>query len=147
MRIAMLLIGLFFGTGLGFLLAGGLPPSDHDHGGHTDDSHAHDSLTPWTGPTITPIIHASREDGGGVNLAMTFPGFNFSPEQVNGPVNSGTGHAHIYVNGHKVARAYSGDMHLTEVPSNATIRVTLNANDHTGWAIDNSPLAWEVTVP
>jgi len=51
------------------------------------------------------------------------------------------------VNGEKVMRAYGAWVHLPDVPNGATIRVTLNANDHSGWAVDGLPLAAEVTAP
>ena len=85
--------------------------------------------------------------GSAQNLHIMTTGFVFAPEQVNGPVTPGTGHAHIYVNGTKIARAYSAWFHLGDLPAGATIRVTLNANDHSHWAVDGTPLIEEITAP
>ena len=74
-------------------------------------------------------------------------GFIFAPEEANGPNRTGTGHAHVYVNGEKIMRAYGAWVHLADVPANAVIRVTLNANDHSGWGLDGQPIAAEITSP
>jgi hypothetical protein len=141
--ILLFVIGLIFGATGGFLVAeSGRGDHSHDHSAHN-----HDALTPWTGPDMIPDIQIAREKGTGANISMSFPGFTFAPDQVNGPVTAGTGHAHIYVNGVKVARAYSGDFHLADVPPDAIVHITLNANDHSEWAMDGVPLAWDIPVP
>jgi hypothetical protein len=82
-----------------------------------------------------------------LNLHILTEGFVFAPEQVNGPTSQGVGHAHVYVNGEKIMRAYSAWVHLTDVPAGATVRVTLNANDHSGWAFEGDPIAAEAIAP
>jgi len=85
--------------------------------------------------------------GADMNLHIMAPGFRFAPEEVNGAVTPAAGHAHIYINGMKVGRAYGPYMLLSNLESGDVVRVTLNANDHTAWAVDGQPLAAETTVP
>ncbi|MEJ6396920.1 hypothetical protein [Yoonia sp. 208BN28-4] len=146
--LLLFLIGLFLGGGIGLLAGGSLEMEGHahDHSGHSDMDHDHSALTPW--PTDTPapdLSIALLEDGPtSRNLHIMADGFDWTPEAVNGPVTGG-GHAHVYVNGEKVARAYGPWVHLTDFPTEGpvTVRVTLNANDHSGWSLDGVPLATE----
>ena len=150
-----LIIGLFFGTGLGFLVAAstGAELAGHDHGGkavhdhtahdHGDGTHdaAHDTLTEAgiPAPELTLMLHPDGAQSRNLHIGIT--NFEFAPEAVNGPHVPGQGHAHIYVNGVKVARAYGPWMQLDALPKGEhTIRVTLNANDHTQLAVDGEPI-------
>lgn len=122
------------------------------HHGHGDDTtkaaghHDHGKMTAWEGTAPQLALELTPDMGTNLNLHITADGFTFAPEQVNGPVTTGTGHAHVYVNGTKVARAYGPWMHLENVPEGAVIRVTLNANDHSAWAVDGTILMAEVTA-
>jgi hypothetical protein len=82
-----------------------------------------------------------------MNLHIMVQGFTFAPELVNGPITPAAGHAHVYVNGEKVARAYGPYLLLSGVETGDVVRVTLNANDHTTWGLDGMPLAAETIVP
>lgn len=147
--LILFVIGIAFGTAGGFLAAGGLGDTAHahDHAGHADASHDHDSLTPWDGPAPELQLDLTPDTGSALNLHILTSGFAFTPEAVNGSPLPGTGHAHVYVNGVKVARAYGPYMHLPDVPHGAVIRVTLNANDHTVWGLSGQPIATEVAAP
>lgn len=147
--LLLFVIGLIFGTTGGFLVAGGMGESshDHDHAGHSDAAHDHSALTPWDGDEPRLDLILLPDMGSNLNMHILTEGFVFAPEQVNGPNTQGTGHAHVYVNGEKALRAYSAWVHLTDVPEGATVRVTLNANDHTGWAFNGEPIAAEATAP
>ncbi len=145
--VSLLLIGLVFGTGLGVLLAAGSgmmlqqnmvhDHSAHDHGGGMD----HSRLTDVTGtaPSLEITLHPDGPQSR--NLHIQTSNFAFSPEGVNGPHVPGEGHAHIYINNVKVARAYSPWMQLQALPQGTHIvRVTLNANDHSQLAVDGAPI-------
>jgi len=158
MRPLMLfIIGIVFGTAGGFLLSGGLEASGmgHDHADHDEAaahdhaSHDHAALAEWPANIDAPQIALTAwpDGGGAVNLRIDAPGFAFTPEEVNGENSPGTGHAHVYVDGVKVARVYGAYVHLPEVPTGSVIRVTLNANDHSEWAIAGAPLAHETIAP
>lgn len=149
--LALFLIGIVFGVAGGFILAGGTQgmSTAHDHMGHADGEHAHDpdALTAWDGAAPSLMLHLSPDMGADMNLHIMAPGFRFAPEEVNGAVTPAAGHAHVYINGMKVGRAYSPYMLLSNLESGDVVRVTLNANDHTAWAVDGQPLAAETTVP
>lgn len=148
MRLLLLfVIGLIFGFGGGFLAGGGLGETGHhhDHAGHAHDAHDHDDLLEWTGPAPTIQLGLKADTGNALNLLIDVAGFTFTPERVNQESQAGTGHAHVYVNGDKIGRAYGKWFLVPLVLPGDVIRVTLNADDHSQWAKDGSPLAAEIT--
>jgi hypothetical protein len=148
--LVLFIIGLAFGSAFGILISGHVAMPAHDHAGHSDAMHDHDALTAWPADTPSPHLMLKLHPDGPTsrNLQIITHGFTWTPEEVNGPITPG-GHAHVYVNGEKISRAYGEWLHLAQIPEQGpiTIRVTLNANDHTGWSIDGQPLAAEITVP
>lgn len=143
--LILFVIGIVFGTGLGFIL--GTPMEGHDHAGHSDTGHDHSALTEWTTPPPSFALVVTDDIGDAKNMFIDVAGFSFTPETVNAAPIAGTGHAHIYVDGVKTVRAYAPWVHLSDAPSGSVVRVTLNANDHTGWAIEGQPIVAEITVP
>lgn len=147
--LLLFVIGLVLGTGIGFLASGNLALTGHDHAGHADDTHDHSTLTPWTGdPTALSLAIEVLPDGPtSRNLRIITNGFAWTPDQTGGPVTAG-GHAHVYVNGEKVARAYGEWLHLDNFPAEGptTVYVTFNANDHSVWSLDGQPIALEAVV-
>lgn len=89
------------------------------------------------------------DEHGGWNLQLETERFTFTPEQVNGEARGGQGHAHVYVDGEKFSRVYSEWYFL---PAEAVgegeheLTMTLNADDHTVWAVDGEPVAATATV-
>lgn len=86
---------------------------------------------------------------GGWNVRINTDGFEFTPDEVNGDAAGGQGHAHIYVDDAKFARVYSEYYHLpaSAVPEGEhTVMVTLNADDHSSWAVDGEAIAASATV-
>jgi hypothetical protein len=145
--LLLFLIGIAFGGTGGFLASGGLSESSHDHAGHNEPGHGDGDLTAWNGQAPEMTLRLLPDMGNDLNLQIVTDGFTFTPNAVNGPVSAGSGHAHVYVNDEKVARAYSPYVHLKNVPEGATIRVTLNANDHSRWGLNGQPIATEATAP
>jgi hypothetical protein len=144
--LLLFVIGLAFGAAGGFIGAGGMGPSSHDHAGHSDAGHDHSAMLAWDGPVPTLDLSLTP-DGSGVNLMIDVTGFRFAPAAVNGPATPGEGHAHIYVNGEKVRRIYAPFAHLEMVQPGDVIRVTLNANSHEGYMGTDGPLVAEITAP
>ncbi|MFT4914355.1 MAG: hypothetical protein ACI85V_000128 [bacterium] len=144
--LALFIIGLTFGFGGGFLVAGGMGPSSHDHAGHGDTDHDMSMLVPWEGPAPDLSLEVTQELGDFVNLHIIADGFTFTPETVNLDPTPGTGHAHIYVDGIKIARVYGPWFHVENVAPGQTIRVTLNADNHALWGIDDHPIVAEIIV-
>lgn len=155
-----LIIGLFFGTGLGFLLAAstGARLEGHAHGDGVHDHSAHDHgdgagghdhsrLTEAEGlaPGLRIAVHPDGPQSRNLEIAVT--NFIFDPQAVNGPHVPGRGHAHIYVNGVKIARTYAPWFHLQALPRGThEVRVTLNANDHSQLAVGGEPVEATGTV-
>ena len=60
---------------------------------------------------------------------------------------AGEGHAHVYVNGAKIARHYGPWMHIAAMPKGKnTVMVSLNSNDHRTLAVGDKPLMSSVSV-
>ncbi|MFU8825273.1 MAG: hypothetical protein ACNA7N_13620, partial [Yoonia sp.] len=64
----------------------------------------------------------------GWNVTITTMNFTFTPEMVNSDNVDNTGHAHLYVNGMKLARLYGPHFHLHDLPEGEhEISVTLSS--------------------
>lgn len=146
---ALLLIGFAFGGGLGFVLASderaeNAPPA-MDHSQHM---HAHgQGLVIEPGPAApTLALEVTADPVAGWNLRLATTGFVFAAERAGETHVPGEGHAHIYVNGLKVARAYGNWFHLESLPSGLVeIEVTLNSNDHRALMVGDVPLSATVS--
>ena len=158
-NLLLLVIGLFFGTGAGFLLGQQVEAPEghaHDHAAHGEahDDHgptmAHDHSGLVEGPAASVAVTALPDGPGALNLHIVPTGMTFAPEAVNKPHADGQGHAHVYVNGVKEARVYGEWVHLSGLPSGpATLRVTLNANSHEQLAHDGQAIetVQEIVIP
>lgn len=149
-QFMLLFIGLFFGIGIGFVIAlsSGAELEGHAHGedGHEmADGMAHDHaehdhstlLENGDGPAPSVDIALIEDTAAGWNLQVMTENFAFAPTAVNQEHVPNTGHAHVYVNGQKLARIYGPWMHIGELPSGeVTVSVTLNANTHSPLAVD-----------
>ena len=90
---------------------------------------------------VSVKVGAVAEDEGGVNLFFLTRGWTWSPENVGNPHVPGEGHAHIYVDGVKVGRAYGPYHYLSGLESGERhIRVTLNSNDHSDLIFEGQPV-------
>lgn len=155
--LALFAIGLVFGGGVGFVIAAGAgvtldghdhaaqgAPADaatagHDHGAPV--SLASGAQAPSVRVTLTP------DPVSGWNLHAPTSNFAFAPEKAGAAHVPGEGHAHVYVDGDKIARLYSPWMHLGALPEGATVEVTLNSNDHRPLEVDGKPVAASTAVP
>lgn len=159
--LILFVIGLFFGAGGGYLLAPGTQAglSGHDHadpaahapgmahaGGGTQAGMDHDLLQ-VTGPAPGLSLTLHPDAPGAVNLEILTTGFRFAPERVNGPAAPGEGHAHVYLDGVKIARVYGPWFQITGLEGGEEVRVTLNANSHQMLADGGAPIAAVATVP
>lgn len=167
--LALFVIGLIFGGGIGFVTAAGygvtLDGHDHSdpaahqthvasaqtkdgHSGHKMAGHDHDELVSVASGADAPAltISVTPDPASGYNLHLMTENFTFAPEHASQDHVPGEGHAHVYVNGEKIGRLYGGWMHLSALPADALVEVTLNTNDHRMLAVDNQPLKAAVTV-
>lgn len=85
------------------------------------------------------VIRLSRDEKSGFNLAIDAENFELEPpEQANdtdGHVLEG--HAHIYINGEKIYRAYGRHIHLPGTlfkPGINQVMVSLNDHAHNTWS-------------
>lgn len=98
-------------------------------------------------PTLNHIVYPDKKDG--YNIQILTQNFSFTPAKVNNDSVDNQGHAHLYINGEKIARLYS---HWYHIPSSMLetgmnyISITLNANDHSEWAVDDVPISSTVRV-
>ncbi len=141
--LALLAIGLLFGGGIGFLTAtaNGVALEGHSHDtpdGHGAEvpmqmEHSHTSMVDVSAEGDAPTLEIAviKDLKSGWNLHLMTANFRFAPEHASQPHVAGEGHAHVYVNGAKVARLYGPWMHLSTLPEgDAKIEVVLNSNDH-----------------
>lgn len=92
-------------------------------------------------------IEVVEDPVGGFNLYVVIENFEFAPELVNQDHAPGKGHAHIYVDGVKIARLYGPAYHIEHLsPGERHIAVTLNANDHRQYAIDQIKIVKEISI-
>ena len=165
--LVLFAIGLIFGGGIGFVVAAGngVTFDGHDHAtGHdvhnvlpasTDYSaghaagHNHDTMVSLPAGPGAPALEISLEPDpvSGWNLHIVTDNFTFAPDRAGLAHTPGEGHAHVYVNGEKVARVYGPWFHLPALPEGRSlVEVTLNANDHSALAVDGKALKASVTV-
>lgn len=101
-----------------------------------------------TGQAPTVELNIAEDASSGWNLHVVTENFEFAPERLD-EVNSQEGHAHLFLNGKKMARLYGPWFHLpaSEVPvGEQELTVVLNANDHTGWAADGEAVVASTTI-
>ncbi|MFC5586133.1 hypothetical protein ACFPOD_13525 [Nitratireductor kimnyeongensis] len=93
-------------------------------------------------PSVTHLMFPDVMDG--YNVQILPVNFAFTPADINREVQDNEGHAHIYVNGMKISRVYGQWFHLPAKllkPGLNEVTVTLNANDHSEWALDGVPIS------
>ena len=159
--IAMLCIGLIFGGGIGFTIAAGngitldghdhADPSHHQQTASMDakTEHQHGEMLILKSDEQSPSIEISARPDvvSGWNLNIKTSNFRFAPENASSAHVAGEGHAHIYINGVKIARVYGSWFHIDQLKTGMnTVTVTLNTNDHREIAVDGKPLSASVMI-
>ncbi|MCB1233787.1 MAG: hypothetical protein KDM91_01795 [Verrucomicrobiae bacterium] len=90
-------------------------------------------------PRLAIAFH--KDSVTGWNLELIAENFEFTPAAAGGDPAPGQGHAHLYVDGEKVARLYGPWYHLRDLaPGRHTISVTLNANNHAALTVKGRPV-------
>lgn len=124
----------------------------HDMG-HADvhdasGAHSHEPIelgTTDSVPTVSLVV--LKDPVGGWNAHVSTTNFRFAPEHASLNHISGEGHAHLYVDGQKIARLYSEWFHIASLSAGThKITVSLNANDHAPFVVNGQPLEASVTV-
>jgi hypothetical protein len=102
-------------------------------------NHAMIEIAADNAPTVT--LRATPDTKSGYNLNIETTNYTFTPENAGGSAVANTGHAHLYVNDEKVSRVYGNWVHLDAKhlkPGANKIEVTLNADDHSEWAVNGA---------
>jgi len=159
-----LLVG-YFGHGLGHKY--GILP-DHDHHGHGSNKHAStetetmdmDEMVMMDMPEpieVNPdepipnieIIDSFQGMMGEYTFRINIENFAFTPESVDGNATPRTGHGHIYVNDQQAGRVYGEWIYVPGTYFEAgrnKVTVSLNANNHAFWTINDSVIEDTVFV-
>ncbi len=112
----------------------------HGEGGH------HEGAIEATS-AMSVAVEVSIDSVSGVNVQIIPEGFAFNPESLNMGHVDGEGHAHVYVDGVKITRAYTPWVHLEGIaPGERKFRVTLNANSHEGYAYSGEKVEATTTI-
>lgn len=168
--LPLFLIGLLFGGAIGFSIAAGngYTFDDHDHSdasqhaplmidhskmnhGAGDHAMMHEALLEVAtedAPILSILI--TPDPVAGHNLHVMVENFVFSPQNAGHQHVAGEGHAHVYVNGKKLARLYGNWMHLDALPKgDVTVEVTLNSNNHRPLALQGQTISAreKLTIP
>jgi len=73
----------------------------------------------------------------GWNLQIVTDNWQWAPGDAGSEAAANQGHAHLFINGEKATRIYGDWFYLSDklVESGDEVSVTLNANDHSTWAV------------
>jgi hypothetical protein len=157
---ALAAIILFFGLGVGFVIGAN---SDADLGGHDHNNpndHAvsssatnahsagtHDQKVQAEQPLPDVSVALIPDGPGAWNMRLDVDNFVFTPEMADQHHVAGTGHAHVFINGLKLARVYGPWFHLGALPAGTEVSVTLNSNDHRAFAVEDNVIQSMAVVP
>lgn len=130
------------------------PEHSHDShgsgmpGGHEPPHGEHQMMAIPDGQPIPTVKLLVREDAmQGWNLELQVENFQFAPEHIAQPSIPTEGHAHLYVNGKKIARLYGNWYHLAELPPGVNeVTVSLNTNGHETLTFNGQPIQDTVTI-
>ena len=134
---------------VGMILAGNIAAPSILAGttNHEGTPHVHGLVEVDPENTPTVAIRAERDALSGWNIYLDVENFTFAPEMVNQPNVANVGHAHLYLNGVKVARLYGTAYHLADVREGQnTVTVSLNTNDHSDMALNGTPVAASLVI-
>ncbi len=124
-------------------------PTTHTHAaGDPTHMHSMTELVESAGPDVPSIVLIVTADPvSGFNLHAECTNLTWAPEKAGFDHVDGEGHAHVYVDGEKVARIYGEWYHLTGLtPGQHEVKVTLNANTHAAYAVDGVEIADSVII-
>lgn len=103
----------------------------------------HKELDVSAWPSVPRVTIAVTPDAmSGYNLEIQTENFAFAPQRASSSALPNEGHAHLMVDGKKLARVYGNWFHIpveaVSAPGTHEIHVTLNANDHSDLVHDGA---------
>ena len=144
LNIFLLLVGLVFVS---------VNAQDEDMGMNMEDmDHSQMEMKHGTveaSEEMSVEVEVTEDPVDGFNIHIIPTGLEFTPEKVNTEHVEGEGHAHLYLNGEKIARVYSPWFNVSSkflAEGENELRVTLNSNDHNYYAYDGEVVAAITTV-
>ena len=144
-KLLVAVISIIIGVGLGFGI-GALADSESDNAKmESSDMMAHSHSSTYeveaeNAPTVDFIVEEDSKSGW--NIKILTSNFTFTPENVNKENVLGEGHAHLYVDGKKVARVYSEYFHYGgNFDGTKTFEVELNTNDHSVYTLNGEKIS------
>jgi hypothetical protein len=150
--IVVMLLSLILGLGGGYLISTVATDSNSDSTQSSkmdaSTSHMHTDLYEVPADQAPKVELVVVEDAkSGYNIKIITTNFKFTPENVNGENVIGEGHAHLYVDGEKIGRVYGEYYHYNgNFEGSKKFLVTLNANDHSDYAVNGDKIQSEVVV-
>lgn len=96
-------------------------------------------------PSLTITVEKDSMDGWNITLAPE--NFEFTPDQAGDDGVPNKGHAHLYIDGAKVARLYGVHYHMPDLPAGQyEVVVTLSSNDHAYYTLDGERIEARATI-
>ena len=116
-----------------------------------DTGHSHMAMPKCEVPNGVPTprvqMEVMKDAKSGWNVHVETEEFRWAPENASTEPVMGEGHAHLYVDGNKLARLYGGWYHIGSMAEGEReVRVTLNANNHSDYAKDGVVIEDAVTI-
>lgn len=124
-------------------------PTIHTHAaGEPIHMHSMSERVEAVGPAVPGItLTVTADPVSGFNVHADCTNLTWAPEKAGLDHVDGEGHAHVYVDGEKVARLYGEWYHLTGLtPGTHEVKVSLNGNTHAAYAVDGVEIADTVTI-
>ena len=146
--VIVMVLSLILGVGGGYAIGAATTDGDSSTTSKKEgQSHSHSMfmVSEDEAPKVELVVSEDKKSGYNVKVITT--DFTFTPGDVNGENVVGEGHAHLYVDGEKVARIYGPYYHYDgNFEGTKTFRVTLNSNDHGEYAVDGEVIESSVEV-
>lgn len=96
-------------------------------------------------PALKLQVYALAD--GSFNIQLKTSNFIFTPQNIDMAPTLGEGHAHLYVDGVKLARLYGEWHHLPTLPPDAEVlTVSLYANNHQAFAVNGDKISASVRL-
>lgn len=103
------------------------------------------NVEPEGAPTVELKVFPLPD--GGFNLQLLTSNFTFTPQNIDKAPVLGEGHAHLYVDGVKIARLYGEWHHLPTLPPDSEVlTVSLYANNHQSFAVAGQKISSSVSL-
>ncbi len=97
-------------------------------------------------PIPSVAIAQTMDLMGGWNLQFTVKNFIFTPERTGTEDIDNTGHAHLYLDGRKIARIYGPWFHLTLPKGHHKVKIGLTTNSHKDYYVGGKEISATIEI-